>query len=84
VSVDIQSYGFMPLAGGYEAPYAHKKFLEDRLAYGDAGVSEGFLFKQMSNMFKDHYWSVVGMWQRVTKAAWDETAGAYNKYVAAD
>jgi len=84
VFVDFQMYGFMPLQGGYQAPQAHAQYAMDWLAYEDAGVTETYLFKQSSNMFKDTFWQVMGMWSRVTEAALAKTEGFMDTYLQAD
>ena len=66
VLADFGSYGIMPLNGGYTAPFAHSKYLEDEKAYEDAGVTEDFLFKEGTNMFKEKYWEFFGLISRVT------------------
>ena len=47
-------------------------------------MTETYLFKQSSNMFKDTFWQVAGMWSRVTEAAWASTQGFADTYLAAD
>ncbi len=56
----------------------------DKYTYDVAGVDEIFLFKKLSNVFKDFYWKMLGMWERITKAAWDETKGSYKDFVELD
>jgi hypothetical protein len=67
VSADFGSYFVMPLNGGYSAPFAHSKYIEDERAYEDAGVTEDFLFKESTNMFKERYWQFFGLLTRLTK-----------------
>ena len=69
VAVDIQSYYVMPLEGGYFAPEAFDKYHTDERAYVDAGISDTYLFKQSTNIFKDEYWKFFGIWSRVTEEA---------------
>jgi hypothetical protein len=66
VLADFGSYTVMPLNGGYSSPFAHSKFIEDEKAYADAGVTEDFLFKEATNMFKEKYWQFFGILTRVT------------------
>ena len=44
-------------------------------------MTETYLFKQSSNMFKDTFWQVMGMWSRVTEAAWARTEGFVDTYL---
>ena len=67
VLADFGSYAIMPLNGGYSSPFAHSKFIEDEKAYNVAGVTEDFLFKESTNMFKEKYWQFFGLVTRVTK-----------------
>lgn len=66
VLADFGSYFIMPLNGGYSSPFAHSKFIEDEMAYEDAGVTEDFLFKRSTNMFKEKYWEFFGLLTRIT------------------
>lgn len=66
VIADFSSYVIMPLNGGYSSPFAHSKYIEDEKAYEDAGVTEDFLFKEATNMFKEKYWQFFGLLTRVT------------------
>jgi len=54
--IDLSSFLVVPMQGGYHAPLAHEKYIMDKYAYQVAGVDEIFLFKQLSNVFKDFYW----------------------------
>lgn len=47
-------------------------------------MTETYLFKQSSNMFKDTFWQVMGMWSRVTEAALARTEGFVETYLDAD
>ena len=67
VLADFGSYTVMPLNGGYASPFAHFKYLEDEKAYEDAGVTEDFLFKEATNMFKEKYWQFFGLITRTTE-----------------
>ena len=67
VLADFGSYFVMPLNGGYSSPFAHSKYIEDEKAYEDAGVSEDFLFKEATNMFKEKYWQFFGLLTRITE-----------------
>ena len=84
VFYDFCSYILVPMQGGYHAPKAHTKFILDMYAYRAAGVTEMFLFKQLSNVFKDFFWKAIGMWERITKAAWDDTKGFYQNNILDD
>ena len=64
--VDFSSYIFMPLSGGYQAIEAHKLYEEDKWAYQAGGVTEDYLFKQSTNMFKEKYWEFFGLFTRVS------------------
>ena len=55
----------MPLQGGYQGPEAHDKFNQDKVSYGDAGVTEDYLFNQGCNMFKQKYWQFFGLFSRI-------------------
>jgi hypothetical protein len=68
VMADYGSYFIMPLNGGYASPFAHSKYLEDEKAYEDAGVTEDFLFKEATNMFKEKYWQFFGLLTRTTES----------------
>ena len=65
----------MPLNGGYSSPFAHSKYIEDEKAYDDAGVTEDFLVKEDTNMFKEKYWQFFGLQTRVTKEEDIEQSG---------
>ena len=64
--IDFSSYILMPLEGGWQAPEAHSKFIEDPRAYANAGVTEDYLFKQSTSIFKEKYWMFFGLFQRVS------------------
>ena len=68
LTTDLNSYMIMPLEGGYTATYAHMKYKEDERAYEDAGVSEMYLFTASSNLFKEKYWQLYGIFSRVTES----------------
>ena len=75
VLADFGSYFVMPLNGGYSSPFAHSKYIEDEKAYEDAGVTEDFLFKEATNMFKEKYWQFFGLLTRVTEKEDIEQSG---------
>ena len=56
VYIDFSSYLLMPLEGGWQAPEAHTKFNEDPRSYNNAGITEDYLFKQSTEIFKEKYW----------------------------
>lgn len=56
IYVDLSSFVVIPMQGGYHAPLAHTKYVLDLYAYREAGVTEIYLFKALSNVFKDFYW----------------------------
>ena len=64
--VDIISYFFMPFEGGYFGAEVHHQFTRDARAYGDAGVTEDYLFKQSTNMWKERFWQFFGIFHRVS------------------
>ena len=65
VYIDFSSYMLMPLEGGWQAPEAHSKYIEDPRSYQNAGVTEDYLFKQSTEIFKEKYWMFFGLFQRV-------------------
>ena len=66
---DFVSYYIMPLHGGWQRIESHIKFGQDQRAYGDAGVTEDYLFKQSNNMFKETFWMCFGVFSRLTESA---------------
>ena len=65
--VDLISYGIMPLEGGYMGDEVHDQYIKDQRAYGDAGVTEDYLFKQSTNMWKERFWQFWGMFHRTSE-----------------
>ena len=64
-AIDFNSFIIMPLVGGYMAPETRAQFKKDERVYDDAGVTEDYLFRQSSNMFKEHFWKFFGMFSRL-------------------
>merc|ERR1712178_460552 len=67
VYIDWSSYILMPLEGGWQAPESHSKYIEDPRSYNNAGVTEDYLFKQSTSIFKEKYWQFFGLFSRITE-----------------
>ena len=44
VFTDFSSYFLMPMEGGYQACQSHVMYLQDKMSYSDAGITEDYLF----------------------------------------